>query len=347
MRRITAFLATVAVGLVFAGGAWANEFTDVIDAFDRDNGDPFDLNVSVGYERFYKAGVIKREAWQDEIQPHSWDYYAYRDMAEYKQVQQLLNLELDIGLFKDISLRARLPIIMSDTRELTRKAMAGATPRSCSPSPSSPRAQRHRLLRRGSLVGHPGPGAGRHQARLDDLRGGALRRGRGDQGRVQRLQQLLQHQRRHQPRAQRAGLRHPAVQALRGDGSLLRAGGPHRLVQGRGQLHHRRQRGRPDKYHAPHRRHPRLRHRDRPVGGQGELPEVRHRLGVTGKYHSEGREITALYDALGMSPYFTGEDYYPDFDGDGVASDQERRADLAWTGATDVETTRRSTATSS
>ncbi len=119
MRRITVFLAGLIMLAVWAGPVTANEFTDVIDAFDRDNGDPFDLNISIGYERYSKSGVIRRESYA--ATPHEWDYYAYLSMAKYSQVTHILNMELDIGLFKDISLRTRVPLILSDTRELKKK----------------------------------------------------------------------------------------------------------------------------------------------------------------------------------------------------------------------------------
>ncbi len=116
MRRITVFLAGLIMVAAWVNPVAANEFTDVIDAFDKDNGDPFDLNISIGYERYSKGGVIRRESYK--ALPHEWDYYAYVTMAKYSQVTHILNMELDIGLFRDISLRTRIPLILSDTREL-------------------------------------------------------------------------------------------------------------------------------------------------------------------------------------------------------------------------------------
>jgi hypothetical protein len=116
MRRIAQRLAGLGLVLLFAAPAAANEFTDVIDAFDRQNDDPFDLNLSIGYERYQRGGKIVREDYVST--PHDWDFYATRKYAEYVQVTHLLNMELDIGLFRDISLRARVPLILSDNREL-------------------------------------------------------------------------------------------------------------------------------------------------------------------------------------------------------------------------------------
>ncbi|MCP4675584.1 MAG: hypothetical protein GY854_08800 [Deltaproteobacteria bacterium] len=95
----------------------ANEFTDVIDAADTEFGDPFDLNLTIGYERFQKTSVIRRENFGGE--PHDWDYFAYDNMFKSKQVTHILNMNLEVGLYHDISFRFRLPLILNDTRELT------------------------------------------------------------------------------------------------------------------------------------------------------------------------------------------------------------------------------------
>ena len=77
MRRITQGLVCTVLMLGISGPAAANEFTDVIDAFDTEIGDPWDVNLRVGYERFYKQGLIRRETYNPEQgELHSWDYFA-------------------------------------------------------------------------------------------------------------------------------------------------------------------------------------------------------------------------------------------------------------------------------
>jgi len=119
MRRITQGLVCTVLVLGVSGPAAANEFTDVIDAFDTEIGDPWDVNLRVGYERFYKQGLIRRETYNpEEGELHSWDYFAYRDMFEYTQVTHILNLDLELGIYHDISLKVRVPLILNDSREL-------------------------------------------------------------------------------------------------------------------------------------------------------------------------------------------------------------------------------------
>jgi hypothetical protein len=119
MRRITEGLVCTVLLLGLAGSAQANEFTDVIDAFDDEIDDPWDVNLRVGYERFSKSGLIRRETYEPlQGELHSWDYFAYRDMYEYTQVTHILNLDVELGIYKDISLKARFPLILNDQREL-------------------------------------------------------------------------------------------------------------------------------------------------------------------------------------------------------------------------------------
>ncbi len=118
MKRIIQGLVLVCALSGVSGLGQANEFTDVIDAFDMEVNDPFDLNLSVGYERFQRSSTIRRERTVG-ANPHDWDFYDYQNMFEYKQVSHILNLNLEIGLYKDISLRFHLPLILNDTRKLS------------------------------------------------------------------------------------------------------------------------------------------------------------------------------------------------------------------------------------
>jgi hypothetical protein len=97
--------------------ATANEYTDVIDAFDVEAKDMFDFNFSVGYLMEHRAGTITRET--TEKRAEEWEFYGYREMFKYKQTRHILDMNLDIGLFRDVSLRVGLPLILSDARSLT------------------------------------------------------------------------------------------------------------------------------------------------------------------------------------------------------------------------------------
>jgi hypothetical protein len=116
MNRATPCLVFVAMLVGMTHFAYANEYTDVIDAADDDNNDPFDANIGVGYERFQRSANIRREDINGT--PGSGDYYAEENAFKYKHVAHILNVNLDIGLYKDFALKFRLPLVLNDQREL-------------------------------------------------------------------------------------------------------------------------------------------------------------------------------------------------------------------------------------
>ncbi|MBN2343232.1 MAG: hypothetical protein JXX29_21890 [Deltaproteobacteria bacterium] len=119
--KISSFFTVVLIMAGVCTTASAGEFTDVIDAFDKDNGDPFDANIRIGYERSQETGDITRETLsRNPAFANSWDYYSKYKFGTYKHSQNILNLGVDLGLFRDISFRFDVPIILSDDRSLTR-----------------------------------------------------------------------------------------------------------------------------------------------------------------------------------------------------------------------------------
>jgi hypothetical protein len=93
------------------------EVTQVVDAFDDD--DPFDLHISLGYQHTWKSAKIRRET---TIQAPGLTEGGYTqdtlNVAEYTETTSRLNTRADIGIFKDIALVVRVPIILSNDREL-------------------------------------------------------------------------------------------------------------------------------------------------------------------------------------------------------------------------------------
>lgn len=87
-------------------------FTDVIDAFDDD--DAFDANLHVGFERRRTAGTIQRERGTGTAR----DSANWTDIGEWEHVRNELVLGADIGVYRDLMIFARLPLVLSDTREV-------------------------------------------------------------------------------------------------------------------------------------------------------------------------------------------------------------------------------------
>jgi len=93
-----------------------HSFVDVADAFDDD--DPFDLNIRLGYRHEYTYGDIQREAGgMSTGDPHR-GANNWVDVAHFTQNRDILDLGLDIGIFRDLALFGRMPIILSDARSL-------------------------------------------------------------------------------------------------------------------------------------------------------------------------------------------------------------------------------------
>lgn len=99
-------------------------YTDVVDAFDDD--DVFDAHIHVGFLRQWELGRIVREV----NRPEAADGRAQSALAEignYEMQRNGLLFGLDIGIFRDLALYARLPLILSDDRSLS--ARSGLDPR--------------------------------------------------------------------------------------------------------------------------------------------------------------------------------------------------------------------------
>jgi len=96
----------------------SGEVTNVIDAFD--DGDPFDINISLGFEYSSKSAKILRE--NSIAQPGlTTGGFTTRtlNVASYAETTTKLVPRIDIGIYKDLAAHFSLPIILSHGRELT------------------------------------------------------------------------------------------------------------------------------------------------------------------------------------------------------------------------------------
>jgi len=88
------------------------EITQVADAFDDD--DPIDVNLSIGYQYSSRSANILREA------ASSPGLYTRgtESIAEYKESTNRLLLRAEIGIFRDLALVVRMPVILSNSQSL-------------------------------------------------------------------------------------------------------------------------------------------------------------------------------------------------------------------------------------
>lgn len=91
-------------------------YTDVVDAVDGD--DPFDLNVQVAFRRSRTAGTIQRELTGAGLPTPGRGSANFGDVADWEHIRNVLEVGLDMGIYRDVMIFARLPLVLSDTREL-------------------------------------------------------------------------------------------------------------------------------------------------------------------------------------------------------------------------------------
>ncbi len=93
------------------------EITSVVDAFD-DN-DPFDLNLLIGFQQTWKSAHIRRETSLAQPGLSTGGFVsATENIASYSQQVSTLNMGADIGIYRDLALVLRLPLILADNRSL-------------------------------------------------------------------------------------------------------------------------------------------------------------------------------------------------------------------------------------
>ena len=92
-------------------------FTDVIDAADDQDG--YDLNVRLAFRRSRETGTISRQS--PSIVPGTGE------VADYDHRRNVLEVGLDLGVYKDVALYARLPLVLVDSRSLSAPSGAPST----------------------------------------------------------------------------------------------------------------------------------------------------------------------------------------------------------------------------
>jgi hypothetical protein len=94
-----------------------SEIVQVADAFDDD--DLFDLHLSLGYQHTWKSAKILRETNVLQAGLGTGGYtVSNMNVASYDESIARLNTRADIGIYKDIAIVIRMPVILSNDRKL-------------------------------------------------------------------------------------------------------------------------------------------------------------------------------------------------------------------------------------
>jgi hypothetical protein len=101
------------------------EVVNVIDAFDE--GNPFDINISLGYGFASKSARILRETTIPGSGLTSGGFTTHLlNVADYSETTHRLTPRVDVGLYHDIAVHISLPVILSNSRSLS--AITGVNP---------------------------------------------------------------------------------------------------------------------------------------------------------------------------------------------------------------------------
>ncbi len=94
-----------------------SEITSVVDAFDKD--DPFDLNLVLGFTQSWKHASIRRETQLNQPGLATGNFIpATENIASYSSSMSTLLVGADVGIYKDLALILRLPVILSWAQSL-------------------------------------------------------------------------------------------------------------------------------------------------------------------------------------------------------------------------------------
>jgi hypothetical protein len=97
--------------------------TNVVDAFDAGRG--IDLHFSLGYQHTWKRAALLRETQSADVNPAAELGTARFRVADYSEVTSRLNVRADLGLYHDLALIVRVPILLSRSATLTGPELPG------------------------------------------------------------------------------------------------------------------------------------------------------------------------------------------------------------------------------
>jgi hypothetical protein len=93
------------------------EVMQIVDAFDV--GDPFDVAISLGFEQTSKNARIRRETMIAQPGLTTGDYISDElEVARFRERTSRLQPRIDLGVYRDIAVFARMPIILANKRKL-------------------------------------------------------------------------------------------------------------------------------------------------------------------------------------------------------------------------------------
>lgn len=127
-------LAALSCSVLIASPTEAAEVTEVVDAFDTANDNPFDFHIEPSFRQFRERATIARESGCDDCDE---DITVFRREMDYTRVRSQMDFDLQLGLARDLEFHVRIPVVISDRRTL--EYAAGVTEDNSNVDPSDRR----------------------------------------------------------------------------------------------------------------------------------------------------------------------------------------------------------------
>jgi len=107
--------------LLMSGPVYSAEVTDVLDAFDHANNNPYDLSLRVRFAQQSRSSQIAREVRcissdhvGAEVCPNNSQTLFAREL-DYSRTRRVMFLDARVGIHHDVELYATVPIVLSDS----------------------------------------------------------------------------------------------------------------------------------------------------------------------------------------------------------------------------------------
>jgi hypothetical protein len=98
----------------------AAELTDVVDALDVENDNPYDFHIEPSFGQRFESGIITRETpcGPDTTPACELPQTGLARELDYRRVINTLDFDVQVGLFRDLEFHVNLPVVISDQRRL-------------------------------------------------------------------------------------------------------------------------------------------------------------------------------------------------------------------------------------
>ena len=108
-------LSALSCALLIGSAVEAAEVTEVVDAFDTANDNPFDLHIEPSFRQSRQRATIAREGGCEDCDEATT---VFRREMDYSRVRSEMDFDIQLGLARDLEFHIQIPVVISDRRSL-------------------------------------------------------------------------------------------------------------------------------------------------------------------------------------------------------------------------------------